>query len=121
MFDGVAGQRGGDVDREQHGRRGAEAGLAVEPERDEQHVAGDPLHGPRQELRERRPGAELRAAEDLEADAHLDHRSARLRGRLLEAREARGLPAPQQRGQRQHEREQHHRQDRGDHSALSWP
>ena len=54
------------VDREQHRRRGAEAGPIVEPERDEQHVAGQPLQHPGRQLRGERGAAELRVAEDGE-------------------------------------------------------
>ena len=88
------------------------------PERHEQHVAGQPLDGPRGELGGGRPGAEARLAEHRQAGAHLDHRAPRGGERLLHAREARRLAAPDQRGRREQQREQHHRGDRGEHQRV---
>ena len=72
LEDAEVGRRGrqhrGDVDREQDRRRGADPGLVVEPERDEQHVAGEPLQ---------RPGAELGARRRSRRAAGRGTRSAR--------------------------------------------
>ena len=88
-FDGVAGSDGGDVDGEEHGGGGADAGRVVEAERDEQDVAGEPLQDPRGELRDRGERAEPRVAEHAQAVAHLHERAARRRDAAGRARAAR--------------------------------
>ena len=92
----------------------------VEAERDEQDVAGEPLHGPGQELHDRRPGAEARLAEDLQAEPDLDHGPAGDCGRLLHALEPRGLaPAQDPRGGEEQPAEQDDRRDcRDDEGVL---
>ena len=94
-------------------------GAVVEAERHQQHVAGQPLDGPRGELRGGRPGAEARLAEHRQARAHLDHRAPRQRASACCTRAKReGLPAADQRGRGEQQREQHDRGDGGEHERV---
>ena len=89
---------GGDVDREQHRRGRAGAGLAVEPERHQQQPAGQPLQRPGAQLRERSRASAARGSRNTERP-----RRRRSSGAAKPAR-ARACSAPEARdGRRRHE------------------
>jgi hypothetical protein len=93
-------------------------GAVVETERDEQHVARQPLDDPCAELQRGRLGAELGRAEDAQAGAHLRQGPADLRHAGLHAARARRHAPAQQRGQDEHGDEHGHRRDREGHEAA---
>ena len=96
-------QHGGDVDGEQDRRGRAEPRpVVVEPERLEQHDAGEPLQRPGGELRGGGDEPEARAAEDGEPRAHARQRGAGGEQPARHPLRARGAAGAQQRGRDEH-------------------